>query len=405
MITNFFAPLQPQHQHLGGSHHAGPGWDAFLAEQSFPPSRPDSPCFPANPPTLAGRPGCLTAGWVLAADSWPRRVGLGGHLNSAPIGATTRTKPPSSGYPVKIKYVDFMSRGTHRLLVTRTTDKSKIHAEFLDHLDPATPSPPTWAEPLCPFLPRENSWSVYWDASWRTIHPPTAQAVFGIQGTHDGRGALYLTADFPDWCPRIAAVRFEIPSTLQARGGTAHMTELLAIHAGLHLLHTLKLRGTVYSDCLAAVNKITRRWTPGRAFQDTGATLVTASRAHCSDSITILWTKGHSERSKSPPSTWSRQQWGIYVEIAWARTTDKHRDPSPMLRQVTDWACYLAQWVRGGGTLCSTISTRSICFFFYCYVLLINCYFATACCVVRCALLFVVIVGSKYFTSQCILAI
>ena len=92
----------------------------------------------------------------------------------------------------------------------------------------------------------------------------------------------------------------------------------------------------LYRAALAAVNKITRRWTPGRAFQDIGATLVTASRAHCSDSITILWTKGHSERSKSPPSTWSRQQWGIYVEIAWARTTDKHRDPSPMLRQVTD---------------------------------------------------------------------
>ena len=95
-------------------------------------------------------------------------------VNSAPIGATTRTKPPSSGYPVKIKYVDFMSRGTHRLRVTLTTDKSQIHAEFPDHLGPATPSPPWWADSLCPFLPREHSWSVYWDASWRTIHPPTS---------------------------------------------------------------------------------------------------------------------------------------------------------------------------------------------------------------------------------------
>ena len=102
------------------------------------------------------------------------------------------------------------------------------------------------------------------------------------------------------------------------------MTELLAIHAGLHLLHTLKLRGTVYSDCLAAVNKITRRWTPGRAFQDTGATLVTASRALCSDSITILDQRALGT-IEIPPSSWSRQQWGIYVEIAWARTTDKKR--------------------------------------------------------------------------------
>ena len=64
-------------------------------------------------------------------------------------------------------------------------------------------------------------------------------------------------------CSYIAGVRFEIPPTLQALGGTAHVVELLAIHAGLHLLHIFNLRGTIYSDCLAAVKKITRRWTPG----------------------------------------------------------------------------------------------------------------------------------------------
>ena len=57
--------------------------------------------------------------------------------------------------------------------------------------------------------------------------------------------------------------------------------------------------------------------------------------------------------------------------LAWARITDKRRDPNPMLRQDTDRACYLAQWVRGGGTLCSTISTRSMCHLIG-YVLLYN---------------------------------
>ena len=63
----------------------------------------------------------------------------------------------------------------------------------------------------------------------------------------------------------------KIPPTLRALGGTAQVAELLAIYAGLILLSNLNLRGTIYSDCLTAVKTITRRWTPGSAFQDAGA--------------------------------------------------------------------------------------------------------------------------------------
>ena len=59
----------------------------------------------------------------------------------------------------------------------------------------------------------------------------------------------------PDWCSHIAAVGFEIPPTLHPLCGSAQVAELLAIHAGLHLLHTLQLRGTVYSDCLGATKR------------------------------------------------------------------------------------------------------------------------------------------------------
>ena len=52
---------------------------------------------------------------------------------------------------------------------------------------------------------------------------------------------------------------FEIPPTLRVIGGTAQVAELLAIYAGIYILHTLNLRGTIYSDCLAAVKKITRQ--------------------------------------------------------------------------------------------------------------------------------------------------
>ena len=97
------------------------------------------------------------------------------------------------------------------------------------------------------------------------------------------------------------------------------MAELLAIYAGISLLHTLNLRGTVYSDCLAAVKKITRRWTPGKAFQAAGAALVTAARFLLSSTLTVQWMKGHPERSDSPVSAWTRQQWGIYVADALAK--------------------------------------------------------------------------------------
>ena len=127
---------------------------------------------------------------------------------------------------------------------------------------PRSPRPtlPTLSLPdsLHSLLPRDHTWSVYTDASWRAKQPLHPQAVFGTQGTQEGRGALFLSADSPDWCSHIAAIRFEIPPTLRALDGTAQVAELLAIYTGLFLLYTLNLRGTIYSDCLAAVKKITR---------------------------------------------------------------------------------------------------------------------------------------------------
>ena len=240
-----------------------------------------------------------------------------------------------TGYPIKVQRSDFVSRGTHWLLVTFTADNGSIIAEFPAHLGPTPTSLQPWTDSLRHSLSRVHSWSVYTDASWRAIHPLPAPSVVGMQGTHEGRGALFVSADSPDWCSSITAVRFDIPSTLHALGGTAHVAEFLAIHTGLHLLHALNLRGTIYSDCLAAVKKINRRWTTGQAFQDAGATLITASRALRSDSITIQWIKGHPERSEIPPSSWTRQQWGIYVADALTKNREigsLSHSPIPFLR-------------------------------------------------------------------------
>ena len=241
-----------------------------------------------------------------------------------------------SGSTTTLQHRDFVSRVSHRLLVStaKTPGKGTIHAEFPDSLGPPPPPPP-WSEPLRSLLPGGYTWSVYTDASWRATRPLQAQAVFGTQGTHEGRGALFLSADAPDWCSHLAAARFEIPPTLRALGGTAQVAELLAIFTGLSLLSTLNLRGTIYSDCLAAVKKITRRWTPGSAFQDTGAAPVTASRALLTPDITVQWTKGHPERSDSPPASWTRQQWGIYVADALTKNRDVSilpHSPIPVIR-------------------------------------------------------------------------
>ena len=105
--------------------------------------------------------------------------------------------------------------------------------------------------------------------------------------------------------PRTLAVQFDIPPTLRSLGATAQVAELLAIHAGLHLLHTLQLRGTVCSDCLSAVNKITRRWSP--------ATLSWKQERHSSPPVVPTryiynGTKVIRDVRTPPPSAWSRQQ-------------------------------------------------------------------------------------------------
>ena len=137
-----------------------------------------------------------------------------------------------------------------------------------------------------------------------------------------GRGALFLSADLPDWCSEVAAISFEIPRALRTLGGSPLVAELLAIQAGLQLLHTLGLSGTVFSDCLSTVKRITRKWTPGHSFQTAGASLVSSCRAYLSATISLKWVKGHPERSETPPSSWSRQQWGIYIADALSKNRD-----------------------------------------------------------------------------------
>ena len=286
----------------------------MVALPSFPPSTPPWPGkLDASRPgqfwrLTGGRDESAWGGIYQILDPCPERGTLTLQRWSALPGGPNRLRPIiRNGSPTTILHTDFVSRVTHRLLVAigNSSGKGTIHAEFSDYLGTTSPYPSPWPTSLRSGLPGGHTWSVYTDAIWRAQQPLEAQTAFSSHGTYFGRGALFLSADFPDWCSHITAVRFDIPPTLRVLGETAQVTELLAIYTGISLLHTLNLRGTVYSDCLAAVKKITRRWTPA-----------TPSRQQVPPSSRLP------ERSDSPVSAWTRQQWGIYVADALAKNKD-----------------------------------------------------------------------------------
>ena len=299
--------LTPQYGNFIGPYNPTPVWGSSLGALSL------------DPTTMAGRPDDVPSGTVLAPREGPRRLGLGLHpstpgiqsgargdhlptLGPLPSGAGRPRPIARAGHPHTTSHTDYTSRCTHRLLVLLTGchTKGTIKGEFFFH--PALLGPPrrTWTDPVRPYLSPLSSWSIYSDASWRAVHPPQAQTIFGLQGTHSGRGALFLAADLPDWCSDIQAVHLVIPPTLRSPGGSAQGAELIAIQAGLHPLHVLHLRGTVYSDCLGAVKKITRRLSSGHSFLEAVAALVASCRSYLSDRILLQWTKGHPERSDNP---------------------------------------------------------------------------------------------------------
>ena len=157
------------------------------------------------------------------------------------VTSTNPTRPHplhKAGHPTTTAIMDFTSRCSHRLKVqlARCGSKGTIRAQFADTPQLIRVTPPSWTDSLRSLLLPSCSWSIYTDASWRAIHPIPVEAVFGIQGSHTGRGALFLSANLPDWCSDTMAIRFEIPPTLHSLGGSAQVAELLAIHTGLHLL-------------------------------------------------------------------------------------------------------------------------------------------------------------------------
>ena len=301
---------------------------ALLPDLSLPSFLPAHPPWPGDP--VSARPGQF---WRLMRGSGDWEWG-GIHqvltflpeqnalilqrwvdLHTTPGGQRSISR---ADHTFTTSITDFSTRCSHRLIVllTRNNMKGTIRAEFPDTRNLTESSFNTWVDSLRPFLTSAPSWSIYTDSSWRAITPPPSPSSVRIARVPQwSRGPVSLCFD-------IRAVRFDIPPTLPALGGTAQVAELLAINAGLQLLHSLNLSGTVYSDCLGAVKKITRRWSTGRSFLDAGAALVTSCRTFLSERIHLKWLKGHPERSDIPPTAWSKQQWGICLADALAKNRD-----------------------------------------------------------------------------------
>ena len=177
---------------------------------SFPPSTPPWPGeLDASRPgqfwrLTRGRDKWAWGGIYQIIGSRPESDALTIQRWSALPGGLNRPRPIiRTGSPTAILHTHFVFRVTHRLLVSSANSPGKgtIHAEFPDYLGPSPPPPSSWPDSLPSLLPGGPSWSVYTDASWRAQQPLQAQAAFGSQGTHSGRGALFLTADSPDWSP------------------------------------------------------------------------------------------------------------------------------------------------------------------------------------------------------------
>ena len=97
------------------------------------------------------------------------------------------------------------------------------------------------------------------------------------------------------------------------------MMELLALTGALQLLAHLQLRGTVYSDCQGLIRKLQQRDVLRRNTNSPGFPLLRDCQRLLSSTRSTQWIKGHPERSQTPKSGWSQDQWGNYIADHYAR--------------------------------------------------------------------------------------
>ena len=233
---------------------------------------------------------------ILAPCSRPRRLGLGGHL---PSPSTTPGQPgprcPTLGLP------PYLFRATPQHCSCRAPyhplDRRlhlPLHAPPPNHQRTISPQRGDTAGVLGHPAPVPSGGP-------HLVGIPPSTPLFGslLVGIHRRQLESCQTTPSP-CCIRVTRLPFKRVSSSYT---------ISALAAGYSRTASVQLRRF-------------RKWTPGHSFQEAGASLVSSCRAYLSHSISLKWVKGHPERSETPHSSWSRQQWGIYIADALSKNRD-----------------------------------------------------------------------------------
>ena len=178
-----------------------------------------------------------------------------------------------------------------------------------------------WTDAIAAHLDPARHWRIYADGTWHPHTPPHTDHYFHAGDTHTGGGCLVLMATDEHWARGpIFVLPFTADGLSTDQGGSPALMELLAITGGLQALDHLHLSGTVLSDCQGLVRKLAHRHVLRRNPTSAGYPLMRDCARSITTARTLQWIKGHPERTRTPCSGWTQDQWGNYLADLYARS-------------------------------------------------------------------------------------
>ena len=233
-----------------------------------------------------------------------------------------------AGRPEQLHGLDFAARSHRRVVVHLPAPHQvgTILTHFSDSFQVTVPTRAHWTDTIRPLLDPDKHWRIYADGSWKARTTPHHDHYFSMGDSHCGGGSLVIMASDGDWAHHPIIV---LPITTEGLdstlGGSPTLMELLAITGGLQILSHLNLSGTVFSDCQGLVRKIDQRHVLRRNPTNAGYPLLRDCVRSLNPHRTLQWIKGHPERSRTPRSGWTQDQWGNYLADLFAG--DRTRTP------------------------------------------------------------------------------
>ena len=213
------------------------------------------------------------------------------------------------------------SRSYKRVIahLQRTQQVGTVLTFFHDHMQDPPPLEPHWTEHLREHLDPARSWRIYVDGAWRPTPTAALHNYFLDGNANVGSGCILIMASQADWEQAPIIVLPFVADQLDAEhGGSPFLMELLALTGGLQILAHLQLTGQVITDCQSLTRKLAKWDVLRRNTGSPGYPLLRECKRLLTPARTLRWTKGHPERSRSPRSDWSQDQWGNYLADLYA---------------------------------------------------------------------------------------